>query len=107
MRSIKWAVAVVAVGSLLGCDNSQPSIYRVAMDRLTVQTIPTTCYRRDAAAHHAPPRQDDEPGRQKQWVVWKGLDETVYLEPGAINYALGGGPARQHQRRCHRGQQER
>lgn len=86
MRSIKWAVAVVAASSLLGCEGSQPSIYRVAVDPVS-QNIPTTCYR----AGQAPANPDKTTNivDQQQWVVWEGLDDTSYLEPGAISYNMG------------------
>lgn len=88
MRFIKWAVAVAAVSSLVGCDNSQPSVYRVAVDTLTAQNLPTSCY----TAGNAPQNITDKSTNlvdQKQWVVWKGLDDVVYLEAGNVNYALG------------------
>lgn len=86
MRSISWAVAVVAAGSLLGCEGSQPAIYRVAVEPVS-QHVPTTCYR----ANQAPAAPDTTTNivDQQEWVVWEGLDDTVYLEPGAINYILG------------------
>jgi hypothetical protein len=86
MRSIIWAVAVMAASSLLGCENSQPTIYRVAVEPVA-QHVPTTCYR----ANQAPTNPDATTNivDQQQWVVWNGVDDTVYLEPGTINYTLG------------------
>lgn len=86
MRSITWAVAVMAASSLLGCENSQPTLYRVAVEPVA-QHVPTTCYR----ANQAPTNTDTATNivDQQQWVVWQGVDDTVYLEPGVINYTLG------------------
>jgi hypothetical protein len=86
MRSIRWAVAVVAVSSLLGCFDSQPSLYRVAIDPVA-QQVPTTCYR----ANQAPTAPDTTTNivDQQQWVFWEGVDDTAYLETGPINYTLG------------------
>jgi hypothetical protein len=86
MRSITWAVAVMAASSLLGCENSQPTLYRVAVDPVA-QQVPSTCYR----ANQAPTTPDTTTNivDQQQWVFWEGVDDTAYLETGAINYTLG------------------
>ncbi|WP_224247447.1 hypothetical protein [Hyalangium gracile] len=82
---MKWAVAVaVATSSLLGCGNSQPSIYRVAV---TPQVAPNTCYR--VAPTTPNPDTTTNIVDEKQWVIWKGIEEDVYLEPGTINYDMG------------------
>ncbi len=86
MRFMKWAVAAVAASSLLGCEGSQPSIYRVAVDPVS-QNIPTTCYRSGQAP--ANPDKTTNIVDQQQWVLWEGLDDIVYLEPGTINYTMG------------------
>jgi hypothetical protein len=88
MRSIKWAVAVVAASSLMGCGNSQPSIYRVAVQRLTQESFSSSCY----ASGQAPTTITDKSTNlvdQQQWVVWEGVEDAVYLEPGALNYSMG------------------
>jgi hypothetical protein len=86
MRSIPFAVAVMAASSLLGCEDSQPTIYRVAIEPVA-QHVPPTCYR----TNQAPTNPDTVTNivDQQQWVVWEGVDGTVYLEPGVINYTLG------------------
>lgn len=85
MRSIKWAVAVVAASGLLGC-GSQPSIYRVVVDPVS-QNIPSSCYR----TGQAPPAGDKSTNikDQQQWVFWEGLEDKAYLEPGSISYNMG------------------
>jgi hypothetical protein len=83
MRFIKWAVAVAAASSLMGCGNSQPSVYRVALDRAVV---PNTCYR---TAPTGTPDTTTNLIDEKQWVVWEGLDGKKYLETGSISYVLG------------------
>jgi hypothetical protein len=86
MRSIPVAVAVMAASSLLGCEDSQPTLYRVAVEQVS-QHVPPTCYR----ANQAPTTPDTTTNivDQQQWVVWEGVDDTAYLEPGVINYTLG------------------
>jgi hypothetical protein len=84
MRFMKWAVAVAAVSSLMGCGNSQPSVYRVALAR--VGTLPTSCYR---TAPTGTPNTTTNLVDEKQWVIWEGLDDKMYLETGSINYQLG------------------
>lgn len=83
MRSMKWAVAVVAASSLLGCNSSQPSIYRVAVSQLVA---PNTCYR---TAPTGTPDTTTNLVDEKQWVIWEGVDDKFYLEPGTISYSLG------------------
>ena len=78
MRSLKWAVAVVAASSLLGCGGDQPSIYRVAIQRLTAENTPSSCYRTGQAptviADKATNLVD-----QQQWVIWNGVEDAIYL----------------------------
>lgn len=83
MRSMKWAVAAIAASSLLGCNNSQPSIYRVAV---APATVPTTCFK---TAPTGTPDTTTNLVDEKQWVVWEGVDDKFYLEPGTINYTMG------------------
>jgi hypothetical protein len=87
MSSIKWAAPVLAALSLLGCQGSQPSIYRVAVDRLGTENMPPSCYR----AGNAPTTIADKSTNlidEKQWVIWEGIEDKFYLEPGPINYQL-------------------
>ncbi len=86
MRFIKWAVAAVAASSLLGCEGSQPSLYRVAVDPVS-QNVPATCYRTGQAPTN--PDKTTNIVDQQQWVFWEGVEDTAYLEPGAINYTVG------------------
>lgn len=88
MRSLKWAAAVVAATSFLGCGGNQPSIYRVAVQRLTTENIPSTCYRTGQAPTTIPDKSTNLVDQQ-QWVVWEGVEDAVYLEPGALNYTMG------------------
>lgn len=89
MRSIKWAVAVVAMGGLLGCGGPQPSIYRVAVERLTVQNVPSTCYRSGQAPTAPFPDVSTNLVDEQQWVIWEGVEDTSYLETGGVDYGLG------------------
>jgi hypothetical protein len=86
MRSIQWTVAAVAASSLLGCFNSQPSLYRVAVEPVA-QKVSSSCYR----ANQAPTNPDTTTNvvDGQQWVFWEGVDDTAYLETGPINYTLG------------------
>lgn len=88
MRSLKWAVAVVAATSFLGCGGNQPSIYRVAVQRLSAENTPSTCYRATQAPTTIPDKATNLVDQQ-QWVVWEGVEDAVYLEPGSLNYAMG------------------
>jgi hypothetical protein len=88
MRSLKWAVAVVAATSFLGCGGNQPSIYRVAVQRLTAENTPSSCYRTGQAPTTIPDKATNLVDQQ-QWVVWEGVEDAMYLEPGALNYAMG------------------
>ncbi|MBN1209549.1 MAG: hypothetical protein JXB05_32160 [Myxococcaceae bacterium] len=88
MRSIPWAVAVVMTSGLLGCGDTQPSIYRVAIDRLTVQNLPGSCYTSGQAPSPIPDTASNVVN-QEQWVIWKGLEDAMYLEPGDTSYNLG------------------
>ncbi|WP_407740145.1 hypothetical protein [Hyalangium sp.] len=81
---MKWAVAVVAASSLVGCfNNSQPSIYRVAV---TPTVAPSSCYK---TAPTGTPDTTTNLVDEKQWVIWEGIDDKFYLEPGTINYQMG------------------
>jgi hypothetical protein len=89
MHSIKWAVAVVVAGGLLGCGGPQPTIYRVAVERLTQDKIPTSCYRTGNAPTTTPDRTSNMVN-QEQWVLWEGVDGAKYLDVGGdINYFMG------------------
>jgi hypothetical protein len=79
---------MMAAGGLWGCDGFQPSIYRVAVDRLTAEAIPTTCYRSGQAPTFIADKSTNIVDQQ-QWVFWEGIDDTAYLETGTINYAMG------------------
>ncbi|KFE71038.1 hypothetical protein [Hyalangium minutum] len=88
MRSLKWAVAVVAATSFLGCGGNQPSIYRVAVQRVTAENTPAGCY----VPGQAPTTINDKSTNlvdRQQWVLWEGIEDAVYLEPGNINYNIG------------------
>jgi hypothetical protein len=87
MRSFKWAVAAVAATSVLGCGN-QPSIYRVAVQRLTQESVPTSCYRSGQAPTSNPDKATNLIDQQ-QWVFWEGVEDAAYLEAGTISYTLG------------------
>jgi hypothetical protein len=84
---MKWAVAAVMTSGLLGCGGSQPSIYRVAIDRLTPATVPTACYR----AGQAPTAPDKTTNMvdTEQWVFWEGVEDVSYLDIGDIGYNMG------------------
>jgi hypothetical protein len=88
MRSIKWAVAVVLTSGLLGCGGSQPSIYRVAIERLTVANVPAACYRSGQAPTTIPDKTTNMVD-EEQWVYWDGVEDQAYLDIGNINYGLG------------------
>lgn len=88
MRSMKWAVAAVVASGLLGCGGSQPSIYRVAIDRLTVANLPVACYRAGQAPTTIPDKTTNMVD-EEQWVFWEGVEDVSYLDIGSINYGMG------------------
>ncbi len=88
MRSIKWAVTAVVLSGLLGCGGSQPSIYRVAIERLTAANLPQTCNRAGQAPTTIPDKQTNMVD-EEQWVYWEGVEDVSYLDIGTINYGLG------------------
>ncbi len=89
MSSIKWAAPVLAALSVLGCQGSQPSIYRVAVDRLVTEGIPASCYRAgNAPTPTSPSDKSTNLVDEKQWVIWEGIEDKFYLEPGPISYQL-------------------
>jgi hypothetical protein len=88
MRSIKWAVAVAVTSGLLGCGGSQPSIYRVAIDRLTAANLPAACYRTGQAPTTIPDKTTNMVD-EEQWVYWDGIEDQAYLDIGTIGYGLG------------------
>jgi hypothetical protein len=88
MRSISWAVAVAMTSGLLGCGDSQPSLYRVAVERLSGQNVPGNCYSTGQAPNPVPDTATNLVN-QEQWVIWQGIDETMYLEPGDTSYSFG------------------
>lgn len=88
MRSMKWAVAAVVTSGLLGCGGSQPSIYRVAIERLTVANLPQTCYRAGQAPTTIPDKTTNMVD-EEQWVYWEGVEDVSYLDIGTINYGMG------------------
>src|SRR5688572_19777367 len=87
MRSMKWVVAAVVTSGLLGCGN-QPAIYRVAVDRLTADKVPQTCYRAGQAPTTIPDKTTNMVDQQT-WVYWEGVEDVSYLDIGTINYGMG------------------
>jgi hypothetical protein len=58
------------------------------MQRLSSETIPSSCYR----TGQAPTTIADKATNlvdQQQWVVWEGVGDAAYLEPGSLNYGMG------------------
>lgn len=88
MRSMKWAVTAVVVSGLLGCGGSQPAIYRVAIERLTVANLPQTCYRAGQAPTTIPDKTTNMVD-EEQWVYWEGVEDVSYLDIGTISYNMG------------------
>jgi hypothetical protein len=79
---------VVVTSGLLGCGGAQPSIYRVAIDRLTAANVPAACYRTGQAPTTIPDKTTNMVD-EEQWVYWDGLEDQAYLDIGTINYGLG------------------
>jgi hypothetical protein len=88
MRSSTWVVMVgLALTGLLGCGSEQPELYRVAVDVKPLVALPGSCYQ----TGNAPPSGNRNDGvvLPIQWMLWTGLDEHRYLEPGSFSVRLG------------------
>lgn len=91
MRSIKWAVAAVALSGLTGCFNSDPDLYRVALSQAPVP-LPSTCYRSGNVPAN-PQQPQSNLVDATNWVLWDGVDNEKYLDAGTNNLSVSMGDA--------------
>ncbi len=91
MRS-SLLLAVVAVAALTGCNNGQPRIYRVALDRTPEKTIADpSCYKNGQLPSGAQVSEVNY-REEHQWVIWDSGDGKQYLDLGSLTFQLGNAP---------------
>jgi hypothetical protein len=62
-------------------------MYRVAIDVQPLAQLPASCYRPGNAPSTG--NRNDGVVLPTQWLLWKGLEEARYLEPGSFGVQLG------------------
>ncbi len=85
-------LSILALAAVTGCNNGQPRIYRVALDRTPERTIADpSCYRNSQL-----PSGDQETDvnyrEEHQWVIWDSGDGKQYLDIGSATFHLGDAP---------------
>jgi hypothetical protein len=87
MNSLKIALGTVAMIALVGCNNGQPRIYRVALGQLS--GIGPACFK----GGNLPQSNSDNKGfvDQLDMVIWDGTDKQ-YLDIGTQSFSLGDSP---------------
>ena len=84
--------AVVAVATLVGCNNGQPRIYRVALDRTPEKTIADpSCYKNGQLPSGSQVSEVNY-REEHQWVIWDSGDGKQYLDLGSASFQLGNAP---------------
>jgi hypothetical protein len=86
MRLIKLVVAAAMVVGSCGCNSGQPRIYKIAINRTPLASLPTSCYRNntpDNVQYTGENLREDA-----QWVIWDGTDKQ-YLDIGKFSVRLG------------------
>jgi hypothetical protein len=94
MRSMKLvALGALSLLSLVGCNQGQPRIYRVAIDETPMRTITTpVCFRNSAIPNGASSTTEQNYRTEEEWVIWNGVEQTEYLDIGKQTYTLGDAP---------------
>jgi hypothetical protein len=85
-------LAVVALAAVTGCNNGQPRIYRIALDRTPERTIADpSCYKNSQLPSGS---QSTEVNyrEEHQWVIWDSGDGKQYLDIGSASFHLGDAP---------------
>jgi hypothetical protein len=85
-------LAVVALAAATGCNNGQPRIYKIALDRTPERTIADpSCYKNSQLPSGA--QETDVNYREDhQWVIWDSGDGKQYLDIGTATFQLGDAP---------------
>ena len=94
MRSMKLvALGAISLLSLLGCNQGQPRIYRVAVDVTPVRTIAVpSCFRNNNLPAGRGNITEQNYRAEDEWVIWNGIDQTEYLDLGTQTFNLGDAP---------------
>lgn len=94
MPSMKLVVlTALSLIALVGCNNGQPRIYRVAVDETLIRTIANpSCFVNNNLPAGQGNRTEQNYRTEKEWVIWAGIDQTEYLDMGTTQYKLGASP---------------
>lgn len=94
MRSMKLvALGAISLLSLVGCNQGQPRIYRVAVDATPVRTIAVpSCFRNNNLPAGRGNITEQNYRSEDEWVIWNGVDQTEYLDLGTQSFNLGDSP---------------
>jgi len=81
-------IAVLASMSLMGCGDSQPSVYRVAIDESGLADVPGACYFSGVVPSDVDKRTNAY--SEQVWTLWTGESaDSSYLDIQAHEYDLG------------------
>lgn len=96
MRSMKLvALGALSLVALVGCNNGQPRIYRVAVDETPVKTIAVpSCFRNNNLPAGRGNITEQNYRSEDEWVIWQGVDATEYLDLGTQMWRLGASATR-------------
>ena len=88
MRSMKLvALGALSLLSLVGCNQGQPRIYRVAVDATPVRTIAVpSCFRNNNLPAGRGNITEQNYRSEDEWVIWNGIDQTEYLDLGTQTF---------------------
>jgi hypothetical protein len=94
MRSMKLvALGALSLLALVGCNQGQPRIYRVAVDETPVRTIAVpSCFRNNNLPAGRGNITEQNYRSEDEWVIWNGVDQTEYLDLGTQTFDLGDAP---------------
>ena len=94
MRSMKLvALSALSLLALVGCNQGQPRIYRVAIDETPVRTIAVpSCFRNNNLPAGRGNITEQSYRSEDEWVIWAGVDQTEYLDLGTQTWNLGDAP---------------
>lgn len=94
MRSMKLvALGALSLLALVGCNQGQPRIYRVAVDETPVRTIAVpSCFRNNNLPAGRGNITEQNYRSEDEWVIWNGVEQTEYLDLGTQTFDLGDAP---------------
>ena len=94
MRSMKFvALGALSLLSLVGCNQGQPRLYRVAIDATPIRTISVpSCFRNNNLPAGRGNRTEQNYRQEDEWVIWNGTEQTEYLDMGTQSFDLGEAP---------------